>query len=147
MNIEDIETLARFWRKVNIVPESNSTACWEWQGGTMSNGYGVASIGKSKTQLAHRFVAGLTQDITNRVVMHTCDNKLCVRPSHLIVDDQKANMRDMYNKNRQNSKLNPNAVRDIRTGRLSRIEYCQKYGVSEHTIGEVQRRYTWKWVV
>ena len=147
MNITDIETQARFWNKVKIVSESNSNACWEWQGGTMPNGYGVASIGKSKTQLAHRYAASLTQDIQNKTVLHSCDNPLCVRPSHLIVGSQKDNMRDMFEKERSNNKLDIAAVRDIRTRSLARPEYAIKYGVSEYTIGEVQRGKTWTWVI
>lgn len=143
-------TIARFWNKVNVVPESNSDACWEWQGGTLNNRsghrYGVASIGRSKTELAHRFVAGLTEDIEGRVVQHTCDNPICVRPDHLIVGDQKTNMRDMYEKDRANSKLDRVKVLDIRTKSLSRAEYAKKYNISEYTVGEVQRRKTWDWV-
>jgi hypothetical protein len=150
MNITDIETQARFWNKVKVIPESNSDACWIWQGGTMPNRsghtYGVASIGKSKTMLAHRFAASLGQDITNKVVQHKCDNPLCVRPSHLRVGTQKDNMQDMYSKDRQNSKLDVAAVLDIRTCSFSRTEYAKKYGVSEYTIGAVQRKDSWAWV-
>jgi len=146
MDIKTIETQARFWNKVKIIPESNSDACWEWQGALMPNGYGVASKGQSKPILAHRYAASLTQDIENKVVIHKCDNKLCVRPSHLSVGSQQENIADMFNKNRQNSKLDITAVRDIRTRSLSRSEYAIKYGISEYTVGEVQRGTTWRWV-
>lgn len=150
MNKDTLMTIARFWNKVKIVPESNSQACWEWQGGTLNNrsghNYGVASIGKSKTELAHRFVAGLTENIDGKVVQHTCDNPLCVRPDHLVVGDQQGNLRDMYNKNRQNSKLDIAAVKDIRSKNLSRVEYAAKYQISLYTVGEVQRGKTWNWV-
>jgi hypothetical protein len=146
MDIKDIETQARFWKKVSVVPQSNSDACWEWKGGTMPNGYGVASIGKSQTMLAHRFAASLTQDITDKTVLHRCDNPLCVRPSHLVVGSQQDNMQDMYEKERSNNKLDAVAVRDIRTKTLSRPEYAKKYNITEGTVGDVQRRYTWAWV-
>ena len=146
MNITEIETQARFWNKVKIISESNIDACWEWQGGTMPNGYGVASIGKTKTMLAHRFAASFTQDIKDKTVLHRCDNPLCVRPSHLIVGTQKDNMRDMYVKERSNNKLDINAVRDIKSKILSRTEYAKKYGISEYTVGSVQRGDTWSWV-
>lgn len=146
MNTIDIETQARFWNKVKVISQSNSDACWLWQGGTMPNGYGVASIGKSKTMLAHRYAASLSQDITDKTVLHKCDNPLCVRPSHLAVGTQQDNITDMYNKERSNNKLNNQAVLDIRTKSLSRVEYAKKYNVSEYTIGEVQRRKTWSWL-
>ena len=147
MNVKDIETQARFWNNVSIVPQANSDACWEWQGGTMPNGYGVASVGSSKTQLAHRFAASLTQDIKDKTVLHNCDNPLCVRPSHLTVGTQKDNIRDMYEKDRSNNKLNAVSVRDIRTRSLTRPEYAKKYGISEFTVGDVQRGTTWAWVI
>jgi hypothetical protein len=150
MDKDTLMTIARFWNKVKIVPESNSDACWEWQGGKLNNrngqNYGIASIGKSKTELAHRFVARLTEDIDNQVVQHRCDNPLCVRPDHLVVGDQKQNMQDMYRKGRANVKLDRVKVLDIRSRMLSRAEYAKKYNVSEYTIGEVQRGTTWDWV-
>lgn len=143
-------TIARFWNKVKIVPESNSDACWEWQGGTLNNrsghNYGVASIGHSKTELAHRFVAGLTDNIEGRVVQHTCDNPICVRPDHLIVGDQKDNLLDMYQKGRNNTKLDRVKVLDIRTKSLTREEYAKKYNITVGTVGDVQRGTVWKWV-
>ena len=137
-------TVARFWNKVKVIPESNSDACWEWQGATMPNGYGVASIGKSETQLAHRFSAGLTQDIEGQTVLHVCDNPLCVRPDHLRVGTQQDNINDMISKGRKNTKLNRVAVLDIRSRQLSRPEYALKYGVTVGTIGDVQRRRVWQ---
>lgn len=146
MNNKDIMTQARFWNKVDIVPESNSQACWLWTGGTLPNGYGVASIGESKTMLAHRFAASLSNDITDKVVLHKCDNPLCVRPDHLIVGTQQDNISDMYNKQRQNSKLDIAAVRDIRTKTLTRKQYALKYQISVYTVGEIQRGKTWQYV-
>ena len=140
-------TQARFWNKVNVIPQSNSAQCWEWQGGTLPNGYGVASIGQSKTMLAHRFVASLTSDITDKVVIHSCDNPLCVRPDHLIVGSQQDNIDDMFAKGRNSAKVNPVIVKDIRTKFLTRPEYAAKYGISIHTVGEIQRRQTWAWVI
>jgi hypothetical protein len=144
MKTNQVMTVARFWNKVKIIPEANSDACWEWQGGTMPNGYGVASIGESKTQLAHRFAASLSQDIKNQIVRHKCDNPLCVRPDHLEVGTQQENISDMINKERKHTKLYRQAVLDIRTKQLSRPEYALKYGVTIGTIGDVQRRQVWR---
>lgn len=150
MNKNTLMTVARFWNKVKVVPETNSQECWEWQGATTNNknshNYGICSTGNGKTELAHRFVAGLSEDIEGLVVRHRCDNTLCVRPDHLLVGDQQSNMRDMYERGRQNSKLTIDAVRDIRTRSLSRAEYAEKYGISQYTVGEVQRGQTWSWV-
>ena len=144
MDIKQLMTLASFRNNVKIIPYSNSDACWEWQGGSLPNGYGVASIGSSKTELAHRFIAGFLEDVKDKVVLHTCDNPCCVRPDHLRVGTQQDNMRDMFNKDRSNSKLNRTAVLDIRTRILSRPEYAKKYGIAVGTVGDIQRKSTWK---
>jgi hypothetical protein len=146
MNIKSIMLQARFWNNVNIISDSNSSACWLWTGATNNKGYGVSGIGNGKIQLAHRLAASFAEDIDDRVVMHACDNPLCVRPDHLRIGSQQDNMHDMYVKQRSNNKLNRIAVLDIRTKALSRAAYAKKYGVSEYTIGDVQRGATWTWV-
>lgn len=146
MNNNDLMIQARFWQHVNVVPQSNSQHCWLWTASTLPNGYGIASVGSGKNQLAHRFIAGLREDITDKVVMHICDNPGCVRPDHLVVGTQQDNMSDMYDKQRQNSKLTPAAVRDIRSRSLTRKEYAAKYQISLYTVGEVQKGKTWSWV-
>ena len=147
MKINDVLTQARFWNNVKVIPDSNSNQCWEWQAATLSNGYGIASIGNGETMLAHRFVASLSEDITDQVVLHRCDNPRCVRPDHLIVGTQKLNIADMYSKRRNNSKVNIEIVRDIRTKTKSRKEYAEQYQISEYTVGQIQRRETWPWVI
>lgn len=146
MKIADVMVQARFWNNVKVIPQSNTSQCWEWQGAKMPNGYGIASVGSGKTELAHRFVAGLSQDITDKTVLHSCDNPCCVRPDHLTVGSQKDNIDDMIAKGRKNTKLNIHSVRDIRTQQLTRTEYALKYGVSLYTVGEIQRGKTWTWV-
>lgn len=153
MNTEQLETQARFWQHVNVKNQSNSNECWIWTGAINAPAgsaiaYGIASIGGGKTMLAHRFVAQTRgDDITNKVVTHICDNRLCVRPSHLYTDTQQYNMIDMMKKNRRGkTKLTIDAVRDIRTERIDRKEFAKLYGVAECTVGDVQRRSVWKWV-
>lgn len=143
---KNIMSQARFWNNVNIVPQSNSFQCWEWQAAKLPNGYGIASIGNGETMLAHRYVASLSSDITNQIVLHTCDNPLCVRPDHLIVGTQQDNINDMIAKSRKYTKLSIQQVRDIRTKSHTRKEYATKYSISLYTVGEIQRNQTWKWI-
>jgi len=149
MNTLDLETQARFWQHVNVKHHSTTQECWLWTGAQNGRGYGIASIGQSKTMLAHRYVAQLRGDTLtdDTVVTHICDNPLCVRPSHLKTADQSYNMIDMMTKGRKkNVKLDIAMVRDIRTKRISRTEFATQYNISEYTIGQVQRRETWDWV-
>jgi hypothetical protein len=149
----ELETQARFWQHVDVKHHSNSNECWLWTGATNappgnSQAYGVAGIGQGKTMLAHRYVAQCKgDDITGKVVTHICDNRLCVRPSHLYTATQQYNMIDMMKKNRKSTtKLTIDAVKDIRSQRISRKEFAILYGVSYCTIGDVQRGNVWTWV-
>lgn len=78
-----------FWSRVNI---RSHDECWMWTGGVSSNGYGNYHQ-KSSHVIAFAIHHGIMP--TNVVVRHTCNNKLCCNPHHLIDGTQKDNMRDM----------------------------------------------------
>lgn len=119
------------------------TGCWEWQGSKVK-GYGHLYAGKRNVS-AHRLmwecVYGDTQGLQ---VLHKCDNRCCIRPNHLFLGTQAENMRDKVNKGRTACKLNADAVRDIRTSKLSPKELAEKYKVTIGHIHAVLRRETWK---
>lgn len=79
--------------------------CWQWIGYTnKKNGYGCTWYNQKRI-LAHRFMWELMNDQTvpeGMVVMHTCDNPLCVNPYHLQLGTQRDNIIDMISKDRNN---------------------------------------------
>jgi hypothetical protein len=85
----------RFLSKVIIPGDRN--ACWEWLGGTTKHGYAQLS-GVRLNRLAYMMFNGNL--IEGLVVMHTCDNRICVNPNHLIQGTQKQNMQDCSLKKR-----------------------------------------------
>lgn len=100
----DGNTLARFWRRVNILSKDQ---CWPAHGTVMNSGY----IGfcyyrttdrKKRYITVHRFSALLKYGdvVNNFTVMHTCDNRVCVNPDHLRIGTQKENIQDMHRKGR-----------------------------------------------
>lgn len=69
----------RFWSKVEI-----GESCWLWLGARKPNGYGQFGV-NDESWPAHRLAYadhyGEVPD--DRVLDHTCNNRACVRPSHL----------------------------------------------------------------
>lgn len=93
----------RFWAKVNRdgpVHPTIGTKCWLWTG-AIQGGYG-GFTDKQRKLYAHRVAWELVcgQIPCGLKVLHTCDNPLCVRPTHLFLGTNKDNSQDMVGKDR-----------------------------------------------
>lgn len=95
------QAIEYFWSMVDKTGD-----CWEWTGGSKGNGYGsytLPAIMGRKTVGAHRFAYEVTtgEKIDEKlVVMHSCDNRLCVNPGHLSVGTYSDNLKDCVIKGR-----------------------------------------------
>lgn len=92
----------RFWSHVLQTPE-----CWLWLG-PISKGYGLLKIGSLRDGSRRNIRAHvLSWERRNgkvpegMFVLHKCDVRHCVRPSHLFLGTADDNSKDMMTKGRQ----------------------------------------------
>lgn len=173
MSLIDVITpqqTAAFWLKVDKMgPVTNPTLghCWQWLGAPMTVGYGLITVGSGrlgtrKRALTHR----LSWELHNgpipagtghhgTVIMHKCDNRLCVNPAHLQAGTQRENLRDMADKGRcvtpglrgsrsPRSKLTPEQVRRVRFGNEPGRALAREFGVSHTAIRLIRKGDNWR---
>lgn len=93
---------ARFWAKVPDRPEEG---CWEWKASKGFRDYGKFRIGPTY-MAAHRVAYYLAFGPFDEslLILHTCDNPSCVKPSHLDIGTQADNNLDKMKKGRHSYK-------------------------------------------
>ncbi len=117
--------------------------CIEYKGYIGNAGYGLDYDPETqKTIGAHRLVFKQTYGYLPPVVMHTCDNPVCVNPEHLKAGSQKDNIQDCVRKGRYvgPSKLNAMQVAQIRADIRSQRAIAIDYGVDPSTIANVKNK-------
>src|SRR5580765_7194844 len=85
-----------FWAKIEIAP-----GCWLWTGPVGSHGYGMAQWGRGRRRTtAHRIAYALSRGVPlptwTAQVLHSCDTKLCCRPSHLSLGSPRQNTLEAF---------------------------------------------------
>lgn len=104
----------RFWSYVEV---GGPDDCWEWQGTLTPHGYGHIRLGDSgPLRHAHRIswvihygVIPIGEGHHGTCVLHRCDNRKCVNPSHLFLGSSADNIADMIKKGRRASPQSINA--------------------------------------
>ncbi len=151
----------RFWEKVNIKGEDE---CWEWKAYINIGGYGTFNFENKVETLAHRVAYEITKGKIEKgkIVMHTCDNRLCVNPKHLRLGTHQDNMddmvkkgrsfkRDMNGENNYNAKLTERDIREIcllySSEKFTQQEIAEKIGVTQGNISLIVNNKNWKYVI
>lgn len=135
--------VAIFWSRVR-----KSNECWEWQG-TIENGYGRLCV-QYEWLKVHRISWTLKFGAIPRrkLVLHRCDNKICVRPDHLFLGTQADNNKDRDTKGRTHSKLVRRQVLeilDLWPRNLYTVKHiASSYRVTPASIFAIVQRRTWK---
>ena len=129
--------------------------CWVWNRYLNStSGYGMVRPTTARGQkefatlTAHRVAWELVYVPipAGVLVLHRCDNRACVRPSHLFLGDDKANSEDMKQKGRERkahgeeqhlAKLTARKVRQIRKERKKTLPTPLKRLAKRHDVSMV----------
>lgn len=145
-----IERLNRQTNKApGLGPHGN---CWEWTGHKDRTGHAKMKDDRHKSAGVHRvaYEAAFGPIPKGAFVCHRCDNGACVRPSHLFLGNQDANMKDMSIKGRAargeknfRAKLTETDIRAIRSDDRTNVAVGKQYGVSPHTISKIKWGRLW----
>ena len=131
-------------------------SCWPWTFTTDREGYGVFKSGRRH----HRAARWVLQQKLGRPLRgtektrHTCDNKICCNPAHLIPGTHADNTRDAVERARVrrgeghgSARVTAEQVIKIRrryaTGGVTHQQLAEQYHLSPSEIGRVIRRETW----
>lgn len=146
--------VARFWNKVDKT--TTPDGCWTWKGQKIF-GYGKFSVGITKRR-AHAVSYAIANGVPippGELIRHTCDNRACVRPDHLIPGTHQDNCNDKKARNRcsrnsgetnGNSKFTPELVRAIRADRkagMKLMDIVAKHKISLASAGKICKRQLW----
>jgi hypothetical protein len=117
--------------------------CWSWTGRINSIGYGNLEY-KGEVYYSHRIAYAFHNKISEfeLEVMHSCDNKICCNPYHLLLGTQDQNILDAMIKNRHvkgnthgMTKYSEEVVKQIRLdyqNGMSINDLMIKYGISKY---------------
>ncbi len=128
--------------------------CQRHEGSFTKSGYGQVYIRPQRVPVyAHRLAWALHngQDPSGLVVMHTCDNRWCINPEHLVAGTQRQNMDDMVKKDRHNKgernaahKITATQAAEIVSSVATTASLAKAYGLSRAQIGRIRRGEMWQ---
>lgn len=137
---------------------NEDTGCWECVSHILSDGAKYPSLYREgRRRDAHRYIYELRHGAINNsklLVRHTCDNRHCINPKHLILGTHKDNTQDAVKRGRMTkgvrshfAKLTEDDVRQIRAAKgISQAQLARDYHINQPTIWYIIHRKTWRHV-
>ena len=122
------------------------TGCWEVQRRALSMGYPVIRIDRRTVRLSRVIYTHFKGPLLpGQVVRHTCDNKLCINPDHLLSGTIQDNNKDAYERGRicfgdksPHTKIPEKAIEAIINDSRLHREIADDYGVSRSCISMIK---------
>lgn len=146
----------RFWNKVDLWFGITDEDCWNWTGSDDGRGYGYMKLRQRRSgKKAHHISFWLKHGKwPSFLLRHTCDNRRCINPSHLLEGNYQDNANDKVNRDRcplgsnhVNSKLTEQQVIEIHnklcTTALRQIDIAIQYGVERSAVSSIKIGRTW----
>ena len=134
--------------------EVTPSGCREWSGATTRNGYGKITV-EGRTKLPHREAYATFKGIIpdGFVVTHTCDNRICINPAHLVLGTHADNSADMVARGRSaagarnsRAKLSPTQIAEIRQSPKRVFEITAEYGITRAHVWRIRKGVQWQHV-
>lgn len=138
----------KFYAKV-LISSADPDACWDWSGATGTLGYPLMHRGGRKGGQSN--ACRISYEIHNgpipsgMVTRHTCHNKRCTNPRHLIIGTIAQNNDDTARALRGGHKLTPDDVRVIKAHPHPYVA-AREFGVAYSTVKRIRRGISWKYV-
>lgn len=153
-NIADYDDkfLRRCHKKTVI---SEVTGCWEWQGGLTGGGYAVTSY-KGRQVGLHRQSYIIHHGPLNdgAQARHTCDNRRCWNPDHLVAGTALDNAQDAIERDRlsrgtrrYNAKITDEIALLIKAQAAAGVSHsaiAKEYGYSRPNVTRLVNGHIWK---
>ena len=140
---------------------NKDNGCIIWTGHQNRGGYGEMSLrltnGRQINMGVHRAAYLLEHGVipAGKIVRHTCDEKVCFNPKHLIIGTHHDNMQDAIRRGRLNPANGERSGRTTRTWKeITEIrelymqgwatpELINKFGIGNRALNQVLQNQTW----
>lgn len=143
-----------FWTRVQV---GGADECWPCLNKPKPTGYCSVSV-DNHTRAAHRVAYELARGPipAGLIVRHTCDNRRCCNPAHLLLGTHADNSADLVRRGRHprksgalhgeahpNARLTREQVEEIKASPESQRKLGSRFGVSKTVIGNIRRGEAW----
>jgi len=129
--------------------EVDENECWNVTSHAKSNNGYVPVTFKGLRTGAHRlsYIFAKGDIPKGTIIRHSCDNKICINPDHLLSGDKQDNTQDMLERNRESdwkdrkghkAKLTIEQYNEIKDSRLSSYALAKIYPVSDVQIRRIK---------